>query len=271
MKSSFAESVRQDVRRVLAERVLEPVPDITATEVERLPRPVQRWLFASGVVGRHAPHTVRLRQQGKMRATPHGIWMNVNAEQYFSLDRPGFVWIVDARYLGLPVHGRDMYAAGEGSLIIKLGSCVDLVNASDAKIASGALQRFLAESVWFPSAALRPYVHWTAIDDARARATVVDGDREVSVEFDFDGRGRVMQLRAERFFGGGANAKIEPWFVRCDRWRRVRGVEMPVHGEVGWHLEEGAFVYYRWEILDVEVDRPEPFSSEVPTASTTAV
>jgi hypothetical protein len=31
---------------------------------------------------------------------------------------------------------------------------------------------------------------------------------------------------------------------------------VPVRGEVVWELESGDFSYYRWEILDVEVNRP---------------
>jgi hypothetical protein len=41
----------------------------------------------------------------------------------------------------------------------------------------------------------------------------------------------------------------------------IRGVEVPVAGNVTWKLPAGDFDYYRWEILDIEYD-PEPAQPE---------
>ena len=78
--------------------------------------------------------------------------------------------------------------------------------------------------------------------------------------FTFDDRGRALRFDAERPLGGGDQAKVRPWFGVNSEWRGFEGIEVPTRGEVGWQLPAGTFVYYRWEILGVELNRAEPFS-----------
>ena len=72
---------------------------------------------------------------------------------------PEFIWRVRVQMMHvLPVAGRDSYVDGRGRMLIKLGSVVPVVDAADEKIDQGALLRFLGEIVWFPAAALSPYI-----------------------------------------------------------------------------------------------------------------
>jgi hypothetical protein len=235
-------------------------------DLARLPPPVQRWLDRAGVIGRPLVSTVRLRQQGEIRVEPGGAWLPATAEQYFSVASPGYVWRVETRMFSvLPVVGRDEYRAGTGSMLIKAAALIRLVDAKGAKIDSGAMQRFLGEMVWFPSAALGLNVTWSVIDARTARATLADHGRSVDVDLEFDDIGRVTAIRAQRFMGGGTQAMLTPWEVSCTAWKRFAGVEVPVVGEVGWRLSTGYFSYYRWRILDVEYDRNELFG-ELPSS-----
>ena len=44
------------------------------------------------VAGKQAPRTAHLRQSGAMRTAPGKRWLPLQAEQWFSLDPPGFLW-----------------------------------------------------------------------------------------------------------------------------------------------------------------------------------
>ena len=77
---------------------------------------MRRWLEVSGTVGRPRATTVRLKQRGELRIGPDKPWMPVAAEQYFSVDPPGFVWSVKARMMGvLPIAGRDRLRGATGT------------------------------------------------------------------------------------------------------------------------------------------------------------
>jgi hypothetical protein len=233
---------------------------VTPAELYGLPAPVRGWLETSGVVGRERAITVRLRQRGELRTSPGGRWIKAEADQYFTVVEPAFVWKVDTTMMGfLPIAGRDRYAAGEGHMQILAASIVPIVDAGDDKIASGAMLRFLGEIVWFPSAALAPYITWAPLDATSAIATMRHRGLEASATFTFDERGRVSRIRAERYLGGGDEAVLTPWGVTCSAWREIRGTRVPIQGVVSWKLEEGEFSYYRWEILDIEQNRSEAY------------
>jgi hypothetical protein len=147
-------------------------------------------------------------------------------------------------------------------MLIKLASLVTVADGAGAETDQAALLRYLGEIVWFPSAALSDRITWEAIDERSARATMRDGGVTVSAVFTFDDRGRFTSLTADRYMGVGSKSTLERWFIPATAWRSVRGIEMPVRGDVVWKLAGGDFDYYRWEILDVEVDHPALYEDE---------
>ncbi|GAB3949615.1 hypothetical protein GCM10028805_26160 [Spirosoma harenae] len=230
---------------------------ITRNMLTDLPEPVQQWLQASGVVGKPRVHTVRLRQHGLMRTNPDGKWMPTDAEQYFNVDTPGFVWKADVQMLPfLPLAGRDKYVGGKGNMLIKALSMIPLVNASDAKTDQGTLLRYLGEMCWFPSAAISPYITWQSIDATRAQATMTYQGVSASAEFTFDEQHRMASFSANRYMGAGRDGKLEKWFIPTRAWKRIDGTTIPVKGDVIWRLPTGDFNYFQWEITDIDYNKP---------------
>ncbi len=125
-----------------------------------LPYPVQLWLTNCGTVGKEKIYAVWLKQKGFMRTKPEQHkWIEANAEQYFTVNKPAFIWKVNMDIMPmLPVTGRDKFVDGKGQMKIKLFSLFNIANDSGEKIDEGALQRYLAEICWFPSAALSSYI-----------------------------------------------------------------------------------------------------------------
>lgn len=231
-------------------------PVITEAEVAALPAPVARWLTIAGVIGRPRAYAIRLRQRGALRTEPGAALMPATAEQYVDLVRPGFVWSVEVTMKRvIPVRGRDVLLDGRGSMRIAAAALVTIVDASGPPIDQGALLRFLGELMWAPSAALAPYLTWTAVDDRHADATLVWGDASVTGRFAFDEAGRPVGFTARRYLGGGPDAKLEDWEARADAWAIHDGVLVPVRGVVSWRLAKGLFEYYPWEVTALEHDR----------------
>src|ERR687884_130269 len=93
----------------------------------------------------------------------------------------------------MKVRVRDAYVAGQGSMQGKVLSLVPVVNErAKAELNAGALQRYLAEAVWFPTALLPTAgVQWSAIDNRRALATLTDCGTTVSLKFHFNEAGEI--------------------------------------------------------------------------------
>lgn len=255
-QARFDRATDAAIARLFAGVSATPAPAVTAAEVATLPTPVARWLTRAGVIGRPAARAVRVEQRGRMRSGVGKPFAPVVAEQYYAIDEPGFVWAVRLSLKGVPIAGRDAYLGGHGRMLIAAGGLVPVVDATGPQIDQGTLLRFLGEMVWFPSAALAPYLRWQAIDDTTAEVTMTWREVSASGRFTIDGEGRVTGFAAKRYFGSGERARLEDWWVPMTAWARFDGVEVPVRGSVIWKLAAGDFDYYQWEMRALEYDRP---------------
>lgn len=69
---------------------------ITEEDIKALPEPVQRYLKYTKVVGKERIRTVRLKQKGFFRQGDRP-WMPFEAEQYYTIDPAGFIWIANMK------------------------------------------------------------------------------------------------------------------------------------------------------------------------------
>jgi hypothetical protein len=231
-----------------------PTPAILTTEmIKALPHPVQKWLLSSGAVGKEITYQVYLEQKGKIRTQPGDDWMPTEAEQYFTIRRPAFIW--KAKVSKNPLvwfSGRDKYENGKGSMLIAAYSTVTIVDGKGEKIDQGSLLRFLGEMCWFPSAAVSPYLKWESIDSFSAKVAMNYGDISANGIYHFDNQGRVKEFTAKRYMGDGESATLKNWHVINTKWKMVNGVAIPVKGEVIWELPSASFSYYQWEIISIK-------------------
>jgi hypothetical protein len=232
-----------------------PTPVVTPEDLAALPAPVRRWLDAAGVIGKPRARVVRLRQRGLMRTAPDQTPMPTDAHQLFTVEPPGFVWRARVTMKRVvPIAGRDEYRDGRGHMRIAVASLVPVVDAAGAEIDQGTLLRYLGEMVWFPSAALAPYLRWEAVDDTSARATMTFAGVSATATFAFDAEGRFLRLTAQRYMDGPDGAVLRDWVVTASHWGEMDGVRVPVQGAVTWRLPAGDFEYYRWQITAIEYD-----------------
>lgn len=225
--------------------------------LDGLPPPVARYLRAvlpeSPAIIRYA----RLEQRGEflLRPAPDG-WRPFTAVEHFAASPPGFVW--DARIrmaAGLSVFVRDGLVGGSGSMVGSvLGAWRVVAVEGTPALASAALQRYLAEAAWIPTAFLPGTgVVWTPLGPTSARATLTVTGATASVDFHFGADGlieRVYTHARERDLGGGRTAPT-PWQGRFSRYELRGGFRIPLAGEVEWVLSDGPAPYWRGEITGV--------------------
>jgi len=253
----FNRSVTKEVKALLAKaggkRQL-----VIREDLAGLPLCVQKWLEQSNVVGKEKINTVRLKQKGLMRTKEDGPWMTAEAEQYFAVNEPGFVWkakIKMAPFLCLT--GRDKYYKGHGEMLIKVLSLVPVVNARGKEIDQGTMLRYLAEIQWFPTAALSDYIKWEEIDAHSARATMSYGGITASGVFTFNDQGEPVRFIAKRYRDtGGGQYELTDWGGISEEYMEFNGIRIPVKGQVIWKLDTGDFDWYHWEITGVEYNKP---------------
>jgi hypothetical protein len=225
---------------------------ITEEDIVRLPVPVQKYLRITCVIGRKKITTVRLKQQGSFRQGENP-WMEFNAEQYYTIDPPSFVWIADMKAFPiLHVKGKDLYSEGQGNMLIKIPPFITIEDARGKEITQGTLLRYLNEIMWFPAAYINEYIQWKAIDDYRAEATMTYLGTIVSALLYFDDDGRLMNFEADRYYTEKGMYSLQKWTTPIKEYGSIRGMYLPIKGEGVWKLPSGDFPYIRLEITDIE-------------------
>ncbi|MGM9510542.1 DUF6544 family protein [Larkinella sp. GY13] len=243
-----------EVRGLIAESGSAKTPVITAESLTPLPPVVQKWLKRAGVVGKKRIQTVHLKQIGRMRTKPGGSWMPVEAEQVFTVSQPGFIWL--ARIEAAPLFflvGRDQYRHGRGNMRIKALALVPVADAKGAEIDQGTMLRYLAETVWFPTAALSDYIQWEGLSDTSARATMHQGGVTASGVFTFNLAGDAIQFEARRFGEFDGAYRLETWSIALrDHQERAGGIRIPVQSDVTWKLKTGDFTWYTLTLTEID-------------------
>lgn len=226
---------------------------IAAADIIKLPEPVQRYLRYSGVIGKEKIQTVRLKQKGFFRPQENLSWMPMIAEQYYTINPPGFLWFGIVKSLPfLSISARDKFVDGHGNMLVKIQSFFTLTNASGEKLDQGALLRYLGEIMWFPTAWLSNYIHWQEIDNNSAEVTLHYNGLKVSAILHFNAEGQIVKLTAQRYREVKGEYFLDEWeAIPMNEYREVNGLRIPSKVEVVWKLRSGDFSYFRGELVDI--------------------
>jgi len=251
---SFGQMVRSERMDILAGQMPAPT-EVQARPLSTLPPLVQRWLSYADIGTGEDIRTVHLWQEGEMRTSAGGQWMRLAAQQWFTTQPPGFIWSARVSPKSLiQLRGRDLLRDGKGKMLIKLYSLFPVVKASGPEIDQGAMVRYLSEIIWFPTAALRDYIHWETVSDNRVQATLTQGDMKISGIFEINEQGQVTGFEARRYYNREEGPTLETWVIKVDpsSYRQFGGVNIPTRAEVTWELKSGDFTWLRLEITRVE-------------------
>lgn len=212
---------------------------------ETLPPPVKKWLIHSGATGKELIETAWLKQTFYMKFSPQDTqWTTGKAEQFFTIPEPSFIWDLKIKMNRiLPLRGRDSFSEGKGKMIIKLLGLIPVVNVQgNLKINESTLQRFLAEMMWFPSAALSPWITWEEIDHCSARAHMTWKGTTGSGVFYFNEEGDIESFKTKRFKDINDSERTV-WAANVLKTEEREGIRIPVSASVSWELKEGEWTW----------------------------
>jgi hypothetical protein len=249
---SFNKMVKEEVSNLLSSSSADQSV-ITEEEVAVLPEIVQNWLRKSHVIGKPMPASVHVKQKGSMRTDANGDWMLFDAEQYFTINPPGFVWnatIHTDKFIDIV--GRDKYQNGKGNMLIKAASLITIANSQGNEIDQGTLIRYMAEIAWFPHAAVCDYLDWEQIDSSHARVTMSYNGVTASGIYTFNKEGLPIGFETQRFGDFKGKYSKETWAVATSGFKIFNGIVVANKSEVTWKLKEGDFTWLRLVLTDIE-------------------
>jgi len=222
-------------------------------ELEGLPGPVARYFRAVLRNGQPIIRYAELSQRGRFLVPPgRSGWRRFYAMHHVAPTSVSFLWDASIRLLpGIAVLVRDSFIDGAGAMradMMAVWPLIDVEGTPD--MAAGALQRYLAEAAWVPTALLPSQgVRWSPIDEKSASASITVGATTVSLDFTFAADGTVSSVFTNaRARAVGASFVLTPWQGRFSRYAEMHGMKIPLCVEVEWLLPEGPQPYWIGEI-----------------------
>ncbi|MFC1665431.1 DUF6544 family protein [Pseudomonadota bacterium] len=227
--------------------------------LSELPPPVARYFRHVLTDGQNVIRTLKIRQSGVLRTSiKTKRWSSFTASQLIVPPATGFIWEAKVE-LSLAIHVSvlDSYISGVGSGRVGILSAFAVSSAADApELNSGALHRYLAEAVWFPTALLpQSGVVWSPIDDHSAMAKLTDMGTTVSLVYQFNEIGEVTDIYSPGRFGSfDGGYKRVPWEGHFRDYQIQAGIRIPQYGEVGWYDDGTLQLVWKGDVLDAHYE-----------------
>ena len=219
-----------------------------------LPEPVQHYFKHVLKDGQPYISYVRLKHNGQFKTGVDKDWVNITGEQYFSTQKPGFIW----KGTTSKFTARDMYLANKGRLIVTLFSLINVVNGKGEQYNQGELLRWLSESVWFPTNLLpNENLQWSPIDKYTAKITFMYNGLSLFYTVTFNDKDEIIKLETKRYM----NAKnLETWICKKSNYKEMNNMLVPTATETIWKLVKGDLSYAKFNVTSIKYDKSNYFS-----------
>jgi len=250
-------SFRAEFDREVAGRraAVAEAPPITEQDLARLPDAVQRYLRATGMVGRPRIHSYRLRFRGRIRSAADAAWMPFEADQHSFANDPARLFLMRARMFAVPVEAWHRLMDGQATMKVKVLGIIPMVNASgDIMDRSEAVTLFNDMCLLAPGTLIDQNIRWEPMDARRVRALFTHFGQTISATLFFGHDGLLTNFVSHdrsRASADGKSFTPLPFSTPVRDYRNFGPARLPRHGEARWLLPEGEFTYGEFDIQDV--------------------
>ncbi len=222
-------------------------------QLNGLPEPVQRYFKHVLKEGQPYIGYIRLTHDGQFKTGQDKDWLNIEGEQYFTTEKPGFIW----KGTTTMFTARDKYISDKGRLVVSLLSLINVVDAQGEKYNEGELQRWLCEGVWFPTNLLpSERLQWSAMDAQTAKLTFNYQGLSLFYLVSFNKLGEITQMETKRYM---SEEKLETWIGKMKDYQELNGIRVPTNIEALYRLEKGDYPYAKFKVKKIEYSQPEKF------------
>jgi hypothetical protein len=233
---------------------------ITEDDLGPLPLPVQRYVRASGAVGRPRPQNVRIEFDAVMRRKPGEAGMAATSVQYNFFGRPARLFFMKARMFGLPVGALHVYRDEQATFTVRVASLVNMVDQDGDEISRAETVTVLNDlCVFAPGALVDSRLSWQALDDRSAAVTFTNGPHRVSATLVFDGQDRLMDFWSDDRPDSSSGRFIPMrWNTPVGDYTEADGLFVATRGSTVYARPGGPFTYGEFTLRSIAFDLPQP-------------
>ncbi len=253
-KRSFEKSYLNDVEKSLG-RALSQKPEIlTEEDLYHLPSPVQKYLRLAGALGKPKVHNFKVRFEGEMRSKGQD-WFPFTSEQHNFLDAPERFFFMKAKVKGLSAVGYHAYSNGQASMTVKLLSLIPVVNISGPDMLKAeTVTVFNDMCLLAPATLIDERIQWEPIDDLSAKAVFTANNISISATLFFNEKGELINFISDDRYDINQKQWVR-FSTPVTEYEDHNGYHLISYGEAVWHYPEGAFVYGKFRVKNIDYNR----------------
>ena len=256
MRSDLEAEFEREKATALAVTPGVTTPITTEQDIATLPAPVQRYLRASGCLGKPRPAVVHVVFDAVMVRKPGGTGMPGVAEQIDRFDVPKRLFFMRSRMFGLPVKVLHNYEGHQASMVVRIASLFNVVEIHSDELARTETVTLLNDLAFFaPAWLVDPRLKWRSVDDRQADVTFTNGPHRITASLRFNDAGELVNFVSEDrgALQDDGSFKYVRWSTPMSDYREFNGLRVATQGEGIWHYPEGEFVYGRMKLRSYTV------------------
>ncbi len=248
---SFEEAYQKDIQQGIERTSSIREEILNESDIVNLPSLVQKYLRASGVLGKPKVYNMKVRFSGEMR-NKDSAWFNFKSEQYNFFDIPQRNFFIKAKINRIPTWGYHAFANGKASMDIKALSTIPLVSIRSKELdISETVTVFNDMCILAPATLIDNRISWEAIDDRSVRAAFTNAGITISAILYINDKGQLINFISEDRIEINEKKKIR-FSTPMGEYKDVNGYRLPTRGEATWHYLDGPFAYGIFHLESVE-------------------
>lgn len=252
-KINLSKQFSNQVNTLFAQSKSKSNQTFNKNQLENLPEPVQRYFNHVLKDGQPYISYVRMTHGGQFKTGLDKDWINIKGEQYATTEKPGFIW----KGTTTMFTARDLYIGDKGQLIVSLFSLYNIVDVKGEQYNQGELLRWLGESVLYPTNLLPgERLKWSSIDAETAKLTFNYNGLSLFFILTFNEIGEITQMETKRYMD---EKNLETWIIKLADYKKINTVLVPTTFEVLWRLAKGDFSYAKFNMTEIQYNKPEKF------------
>ena len=257
-KGGFRREYEREADRGLS-RSRPSAPVVTDADLSLLPTPLAVYLRRVGIEGKPRAHHVEARWKTEMKTSRNGVFRSGHAEQIDFFDEPTRLFLMDQRFYGVATQAFHRYSGGAATMRVRVASAVDMVDARGPEMnQSETVTLFNDMCLLAPSSLIGADVVWREMGPHTVRGVFTQAGNTITADLIFDDCGDLVDFVSNDRFRSEDGKRYErlPWSTPVSVYRDFHGLRLPSHGEARWIERDGYFVYARFDLEDVTIDRP---------------
>ncbi len=224
---------------------------LTETDIQDLPRPVQKYIRYSGALNQPKVKNVKIVFDGEMRSGSRD-WFTFKTVQYNFFDEPTRLFFMKANMFGVVVPGYHRYQNKTATMQVKLFGLIPVVQVKGPEMnRAETVTVFNDMCLLVPASLIDKRITWEPIDSLSAKAGFANGVNKISATLYFNGQGQLVNFISDDRSDVG-DMKHYRFSTPVKAYKNRHGRNMLSYGEAVWHYPEGEFVYGKFYLKSIE-------------------